>query len=200
MALTLSIKVSERASCSAFIVYDKTGPYNSITNATGYGGSNLDLSDLIGAYFLVTLPGSSTPVQVDISLPSLTIPEITGDIGHYVTAEDLGLGEDASLPDGYYEIVYALNFTDASSSTGETLVTTTKQCYFFCQVKCCVSKLVARTNILTCCTQPQDMLTLLQAYVSMVGLKEAVKCSQINKADRILAQLQKLCLTSNCNC
>lgn len=181
-------------------IYDKTGVYNSITNAGGYGGINYDLADLTEVNINITLPGATTASTVSISLPSYTIPETTGLVAHYITAEDLGLGTGSSLPDGYYEIQYVLTFSDPGSPSGEAIVTTTTTCYFFCQVKCCVDKLIAASSFDECCTKPQDFMKLIQAYTMMKGLKAAIACAKVNKANKLLAQLQKLCVASNCNC
>lgn len=199
MALSLSITATELSSCQTMAIYDKTGVYNAITNTGGYGGVNFDLSDAVAVAIDVTLP-SGTVATVSISLPSYTIPEDTGLVAHYVTAEDLGLGTGASLPDGYYEIAYRVEFTDASSPTGTTEVETTTNCYFFCQVKCCVDKIVAQASFEDCCTKPQDFMNLIRAYVMFKGLKEAIRCAKINKANRLLGQLQKHCVANRCNC
>lgn len=200
MALELSIDVSESTSGRSMTIYDKTLAYNSSTNTTGYGGINYELIDLQSAYFLVTLPGSSTPIQVDISLPSATLPEETGNVIHYITNEDLGYSSTDQLPDGYYEVTLVERFVDDTTLLGYVDYSVTVNVFFFVQVKCCLDKLVARASFESCCTNPLDLMNTIQAYVGLKALRVAIACLKINKANKILGQLQKLCVANSCNC
>ncbi len=200
MALEVNISVSQNSSCKSFAVYDITGPYNSISNPTGYGGTNLDLTDLDSAQLIVTPPGSSTTYTIDLAVPITTIPSESSDVRHIISNTDVGLSSADSLSDGLWTVEYLVNITDSSSPSGTTQVTATATCFFYCTVKCCVDKLVAAVDFESCCTEPFDMMTTIRAYIALRSLKLAVACNKVNKANAILARLQKLCLTSSCNC
>lgn len=199
MALSTSISIYQNSSCKSFNVYETTGEYNAVSNDTGYGGTNFELTAVQGAYFSVTLP-NGTVVQVDLVVPITTLPSSNSNTRHVISNTDLGYTADDSLPDGLYTIQYVITFDDPSSLSGTTQVICSASCYFYCQVKCCVDKIIGNLSFSECCEKEFDMYTAMRAYVGLRALRLAIACNKNNKADKILSQLQKLCLTSSCNC
>jgi hypothetical protein len=197
MALELNFSAAEGSGCNSIVIYDKTGAY-SISNLTGYGSPNFDLVTLSAASLKFTSP-SGTINTLALPVPPTTIPETTGIVGFTVLGTDLGLSSSESFEDGKWMIDVTLTFADPSSTTGFTDVTQNIVLYFLCQVNCCVNKIVARYNPLSCC-QDSELDTALDAYISFQAIKQAVKCGKIEKANSILTQLKKLCAASTCNC
>jgi len=125
MALALSFSVEERNDNKRLTVTDTAGEYNAITNPTGWGGINTDVSVLNGVtntidldITLTTSDGTAT-VYDTIDLYTIFLP-----VGGFVDISDLvfelncsmlqasgtALGtSDSEFPDGLYTITYSYN-------------------------------------------------------------------------------------------
>lgn len=66
MALELKISACFKEKCTKLEVSDITGSYNGSTNPTGWGGSNLHLSNVDTATLTIT-PPSGSAVNYDVT-------------------------------------------------------------------------------------------------------------------------------------
>lgn len=161
------------------------------TDNTIYGGSNPAVGAILTATLLVTLPNSTVPFSIPISLPVFvlmaTVPLNT-------TAASLGL---SILPDGIYTVSLVLTYAAApTTSTGTVTVG------FIAIVRCGVNKMLAAVSVddtCSCCDNSPAMKAL-EAYVDLCIATSAIQFGLTNVFNKFLIRLQKIVGLTNCGC
>lgn len=197
MALIPSISICKSSDCKSLSLNETTGAYTLI-NLGGYGTPNVDLSDIISAVLTINIPGSSTPIVIDLF--SITPPDnFPSDDPttptFIIDSVVLGLGPAGVLSDGLYTFQYDV--------TDNTNVTYTYSTTFLmtCTIECCVAKLLAEVAKCGCDCDDDAKEDALFAYTLLVALKSSLSCdNNTTKTNNILSSLQRICKFKDCNC
>lgn len=187
MALELNFSVCQAGDCESVIFIELTGGYNELSNPRGWGNPNVAIADYHYAKVEFFLNGTGSAVHTatfDDELFPTTDTEFEYEI-------------PVTLADGWYSIVYTVQ-----TAEGVTAEQYTKTIYqsFYCNVRCCVMSMLDGIDVECDCSH-DAIEAFNKAYVLLKGLQYASGCGNLTNFNNILAQLQKLCLNSNCqNC
>lgn len=193
MSLKLNFDICQSTSCKWFSFKETTGLYNEITNPGGWGSPNEIISEGEDATLVVTLPGSTTPVSVDISsyFPS-NDPTFSIDIIN----TDLGLSTGSSLPGGIYEITYTVVVDTSTYSKTKYVIIS---CQYDCKIEQLLSNLVISECCLECDNEDFDKVIYLKTLLCIA--KQAVDCGNLNRAQEALNTLDDLLANiKKCKC
>lgn len=187
MALQLDFTNAHSADCTELVVTDNTGDYSAL-NPAGFGTPNTDRSAITSATLDITMPDGTLVAGIVATLPSINPTETV------ITGLELGLSSGVVLADGVWTIKYLM--TDGTSN-----FSTTKQFLRYCNIQCCLDKLVAQIDFDTDCNCENDLIlktalmqTLLTAAIS------AASCYKTKRANKLLTNLQQLCNLEDCGC
>lgn len=210
--LQIGIDICQTNSCKAINLSDSTGQ-QSLTNVTGWGDGvavnpNTETTFVTKTILTVT-PPSGTVYTFDTTGPTAkdalllaAFPDITGAAQFPLFGEDLGYTAGESLPDGIYSFnltAYCTYPSNAGPIDYEEYAY--KRVLLTCNAKCCVDKLfhkaAAETNCSTCKTEKLN--TALEAEAYLKDCEFAAACGKYNLALELLAKVQWICNTKNCN-
>jgi hypothetical protein len=209
--LQIGIDICQTNSCKAINLTDSTGQ-QSLTNTTGWGDGvvvnpNTETTFVYKTILEVT-PPSGTVYTFDTTGPTakdalldLAFPSIPGIIQFPLFAQDLGYSTGAALPDGIYEFNLAAYCLIPGIAPIDYIEYSQLRILLLCNAKCCVDKLFhlasAETNCGSCKTEKLN--TALEAQAYLTNAEFAAACGKFNQALELLAKVQWICNTKNCN-
>jgi hypothetical protein len=182
-----------------------TGAISIITGSTAATGVGTLFTTELSNDDLIIVDGDIYQVTV-VSDVSLTLSEIAtstfSGIFYYYESEkiiDRSTIEyiiTNTFTDGLYNILYTLTDDD-----GDTFYIT-KTVLLYCNVDCCVSKLLLEIpNIYQCNScQKERIQYILEMEALRVSLENAVAMGKYDIAENILDLLTTICSTQNCTC
>ena len=184
--MSLLPKIYAKESKDYVVVYDTTGKYSG-NNQGGYGGPNVNISDVTEAYVEVYTPQSETPVIVPV-YPSF--PELDEEIGYDIPVSLFSMTEVES---GVWKIGYRLKGKDSKGVSFEKY----NECKFIFtnSAECCVDKLVAST-VNTPLVMKDERKKAADELVIILRTALWAKERQMYDA----AQTQLKFITLHCNC
>jgi len=187
--LDLRFKLCQDKSCKELVFVETTGVYDSLLNLGGGGSPNPTTASASNITLSVTFPDATTG--------SFTFPAgwPTTDNSKYIIIKntDLGLVADDSFDDGQYTFTYSI-------TSGTIVYTKAQDIYFFCQVRCCVNKMVARIGDSNCQCEKDYVDNVLWASALLHSLEYAAICNKKNQFDNIMEYLTAICDTEPCDC
>lgn len=194
------LSVCFKENCSVIEIKDVTGLYSNPDNVQGWGSPNVELSEVTLATLTIILPnGDDTVIDVTSVVNSATI--VDGEfLFNEITPTDVGL-TTATFGDGIYEIVYTIEWGEDQSS-----VLVVKN-LVYCATKCCVDKMLEKAiDAYLCgknCKTSNEIYEALKARALLLqAMKWAQSCFDIETAQKLLNQANKLCgsYAGNCGC
>lgn len=200
MALKLNIDICQSNNCKTINFTETTGVY-SLTNITGWNGSNYNISNALTANLYVTTPDGNT---VNINLSPLLFPTIDTSYSTTIDSYQLGLssiGTLTYLPDGIYNFKYLVTINSGNPEY-PIVVQTDKTIVLTCQVKCAIDQLISALVSCNCnCKDDGKLDEALMAYMFYQNLLNAAKCaSSSNKINNLLDTLKTILNIANSNC
>ena len=190
--LQLQFEVFQSNDCTQFTFKDTTGIYNAISNPTGWGAPNEDITLVSTPITLdITLPDGITTYQVDLVTTNPLFPVDQPPDELLLDASYIGGNAGDLIPDGVYTFLYTV--TALGGTYTQTLVTG-----FTCQVCCCVqSMLKSIRSGCDCCDN--DLMQIMEAQLILAGLQCQLACGNIDQFNNTLNVLQRICKISNCD-
>ncbi len=189
MALKPKIKICLNSDCKTLTVYETTGIYNAITNTGGYGFPNTELENIIISELGMIGPDG---LLNRIQLFGEGFPSSNPEFGIEI---DLSLINRTSIEDGYWEFLYTIVNDDQESYPY------TASYYFYCNIECCISKLLNKIDI----DLPQkdkqnnkDFDNYQKAKTLLGSLINSAKCFNTTNFNKIKDTLNKICKNSGC--
>lgn len=186
--LVLDFNIVTDKSCKEFIFSEKTGSYSSTAMPGGWGTPNPTIASASLPKLLVTFPGTTTPVSYALSS---SFPTTDPSVEQIVTNVNLGLGATVSFTDGKHTFTYSV-------TVGSVEYTRSYDIYVYCNVSCCINKMVAKISDATCKCDAEFIDKALLAMSLLHGLEYAAICQQADKFANILEILEALCDDSPC--
>ena len=189
MALIPKIRLCLANNCTDLTFYELTGVYNAITNIGGYGSPNKELNQIVSANLSIVSPDNTT---YNIDMTNYNFPSSNIDFN---TIIDLSLLSRTSIEDGYWQFIYTL--VDNVSTTHVV----TMGYYFYCNIECCVSKLlnkIALNDSLSSKLEINKINEYTKAKVFLESLKNAANCFNTANFNVIKSYLNKICSNSGC--
>jgi hypothetical protein len=189
MSIKLDFSICQNSDCKSIKFSETTCSYSS-NNTGGWGSPNEEVTDATEATLQIQIPGVVGLVNID--LYSLGYPtNISNSLT--LTSNNLGLGVNYPLPDGIYIFTYSV-------TTSNDIYTITKYILLDCQVRCCVSKMLAEIPDKDCDCANETSKKALLAYTYLEALTNAARCGNITKANNILNLLRMICNKKSCGC
>lgn len=196
MALIPKISLCSKDNCKELLLKDITGTYNVTTNPTGWGAPNLALAGVTEATISITIPGHDDAVELDVTstVTAATIIDGVFVLDTLTMDGDFDGDEDEQFPDGIYEITYTI-------VGGGTTYTHSITTFSTCQTACCLEKMKTKFEEKMCGCEWEDyFMNYLRAKAMLNGAKRAYACGDTDKAESLLAAVEKICKNSKCNC
>jgi hypothetical protein len=184
MSLKLNFDICQSTSCKWFSFKETTGLYNETTNPGGWGAPNPEISEGEDASVSVLLPGSTTPVSVDLSN---FLPSDDTDYSLDITNTDLGLTNTSALPGGIYQITYNVVVETSTYSKTKYVVFT---CEYDCKIEQLLSDLVLSECCLECDNEEFDKVIYLKTLLCIA--KSAADCGNLKRAQEAIDTLDDL--------
>lgn len=193
MALKLNFSISQGCDGSFFTLTETTGDYSNV-NVNGWEAPNASKADIepdtVDINITDTL-GNSYSLREQRAAALTDFPETVDTVTMLPT--DIGLAEDAIIPDGTYSFVYSITVDGVYYERALYF-------YFDSQAKCCVDKMFADIKVDDCCCDDSNLEKALKARGLLIAASYAGRCGQITKAAELLAVVNKLCNhTGNCS-
>ena len=188
--LILDFNIVTDKSCAEFVFSEKTGSYNSIKKPGGWGAPNPTIASATLPTLSVTFPGATASVNYVLSS---SFPTTDPSIEQIVTNVNLGLGSTVKFTDGKHKIKYSVT-TGGFTYTREYIV------FVYCNVSCCINKMIAKISDATCKCDDDFIDKALLATTLLHGLEYAAICQQEDKFANILKLLKALCDDTPCDC
>jgi hypothetical protein len=205
MANQIKYSFSITASRTKILIGDLTGIYNAITNPSGYGGVNADLSNVTACTLYITKPDPITRFasqnlndRIELNALTLGLPNYFN-VPIEITAAMLEI-TDGIIPDGEYVVEVFQTFTVSSI---DTIAEFSRRDIVFSAAKCCRDKAIADIDIrgysgCDPCKEKTDNASLIDLYYN--GLVANIQCAKTNTAVALLNDLHKLCEQCGCGC
>lgn len=191
MSVNLSFEICQSSDCTKLTFVETTGSYNAISNTGGWGTPNEDHTDAETAVLTVLLASGNT-YTIDL-FDTGYFPTDNTQFEFDLTNEDFGYISGSAIDDQIINFTYTV-------TTATSIYTANYQQAFYCQVQCCVMSMFADIDV-DCDCSKDKIDSALQAYALLKGLIYSANCGNKTYFNNILAQLNKLCLNSNCqNC
>lgn len=194
--LVLNFEICQSNDCSSLTFVETTGLLSE-TNLTGWddgllGSSNPTTGDATSAVLTITLASGNT-YDIDLFATGF-FPTYNDTFEYVIPNESFGYTTGSAIAD------QIMSFTYTVVALGETYTQTVQQA-FYCQAQCCVMSMFLGIDS-TCDNCNEDKMDrALKAYALLKGLIAAANCGNSTYFNNILAQVNKLCLNSNCqNC
>lgn len=195
-SLVLNFEICQSNDCSSLTFVETTGLLSD-TNLTGWnngllGATNPSTSDATSAVLTITLASGNT-YNIDL-LATGFFPTYDTNFEYVIPNESFGYITGSPIAD------QIINFTYTVVALGVTYTQNIQQA-FYCQAQCCVMSMFVDIDS-TCDNCNEDKMDrALKAYALLKGLIAAANCGNSTYFNNILAQVNKLCLNSNCqNC
>ncbi len=202
MPLLPTLSACITTACRKLSIPDTTGLYESTNNTGGWGTPNISPSDVDSAIITITLPGSDTEYSFDITailqsttLPTSYLPGYTID-PFDLDYSDFGVSSTDKFPDGNYTITYTI-------VADEVEYTCTIYFYSFCNVCCCVNKMLTKALDKVAwnkCDSKSVEDALFARALLLKGQQFAASYWDFDKAEQIRKQAEKLCDFDDCSC
>jgi hypothetical protein len=191
MALIPNFEICQSSDCKTLTFVETTGAYNAGNNTTGWNAPNATIAAATAAVLTVTY-ASGTIATIDLFATTI-FPTALTTVQYDLTSTSLGLVADTAIDDQIITFTYTV-------TSGGTSYHQTKRFPFTCQVRCCVQSMVIGIDI-DCDCSDDIIEKYTRAYILYKGLIYSGNAGNVSNFNNILAQLQKLCLNSNCeNC
>jgi len=195
--LVLNFEICQSSDCSSLTFVETTGLFSD-TNLTGWddgllGSLNPPTSDAVSAVLTITL-ASGVTYNIDLFATGL-FPTYDNTLEYTIPNESFGYVTGSAIADQIINFTYTVTLSD------DSVYTQNIQQAFYCQAQCCVMSMFA--NIDSGCNDcnADKIEKALNAYALLKGLIYAANCGNSTYFNNILAQVNKLCLNSNCkNC
>ncbi len=177
-------------------IWEKTGPYNSPTNLTGWGTPNIDTSDIIGSTVKIYNYLGTNLLQTFI-LKDLTTDVYSGVISAPTPSSFKAISANTwNQKDGIYKIQYSID-------DGTTIFSNDEQYELVTVNLCnCFEKLVAKTTTL-CKGKKLDKYkeVLDELEIFQYGITTSFSNCDFENATKLLENALLLCNTfSDCDC
>ena len=184
MSLKLNFDICQSTSCKWFSFKETTGIYDAGSNPGGWGTPNPELIDASNANLAIILPGSTTPVSVDISA---YFPSDDNTFSINITNTDLGLDSADALPGGIYQITYNVTIdTSIYSKTKYVIIS----CEYDCKIEQLIHKLVIKECCLECEDEDLDKIIYLKTLLCVA--KSAADCGNLTRAQEAIDTIDDL--------
>lgn len=182
MSVEIKVIVSEPVGATALWLYDNTGPYDVVTNPTGWGAPNKAISDI-----------SKIDVEIEeiasgeTGSKTFNNPYWLGFVNY--TGLSLNIADffpsNTTYNDGIYKITITITFVD--TSTTECIQYTA----VLALISCCVKKKFL-TNSISCLNTEQALQTQLYEYL-LQAVRYASECGYKIEAQNIIDYLTNIC-------
>lgn len=190
MAVSLQFEICQSSDCSTLTFKETTGAYNSLSNLTGWGSPNETVGAATAATLTVTFASGTA---YTINLLTVGFPTADSTIEYEIPGSSIGNSSNSAIADQVITFTYTV-------TTETSTYTQTIQQAFYCNAQCCVLSMFADLDVECDCSEDQ-IANALKAYALFKGLVYAANCGSTNNFNSILAQVNKLCVNSNCtNC
>lgn len=190
MAVTLKIDICPSGDCKSLNFTETTGIYNANYNPTGWGSPNDVLDPDWEATLTVTDPDG---VESIINMTDYGFPNYNTNFTFPVSASLLTNNNTGVYADGIYTFTY-----NAFLLRDDISYTTTTSLYVYCDIQCCVYKMLAEIDNPGCDCETAAMEAAIKAYNLLQGLKYAASCGLTDSFNEIYDVLSRLCNNSGC--
>lgn len=190
MAVTLKIDICPSGDCKSLNFTETTGAYNATYNVTGWGTPNPSANPDWPTTLTITDPNNINSI---ISMSGYGFPSDNTNFTYPISASQLTNNTTGVFADGQYNFVY----TTTNPSNGTTYSTTAK-IFVYCNIQCCVYKMMADIDNPGCDCETEAMEAAIKAYNLLQGLKYAASCGLTNSFNEIYEVLSRLCNNSGC--
>ena len=190
MAVTLKIDICPTGDCKSLNFTETTGAYNEFYNLTGWGTPNDTPNPDWTSTLTITDPDS---VLTILNMGLYGFPSINSDYTYPISASLLTNNTTGIFPDGLYNFNYTVVSPD-----GTTTYTTTANVFVYCNIQCCVYKMMADIDNPGCDCETAAMEAAIKAYNLLQGLKYAASCGLTDSFNEIYQVLSRLCNNSSC--
>lgn len=189
MALVLKFTACLEDECSKLLITDTTDIYHATNNPTGWGSPNLTRANVSSATILIEF------IDEDGVTSTVSTTDVLSQIPNPVTDTFEFNLISGTYPDGYYKITYTV-----VSNTGD-IYRTVLRTFFYCNVQCCIDKLIATIPDKICeCTVEELVNETYLAEILLSGLKASSGCGNVATAYKLLERIEKICNFSDCEC
>lgn len=188
MSLQIKFDLCVINNCTQLRFSENTGFYN-ISNKTGWGTPNQQLTDTISATLVITNP---TGASYTIDLFATTLFP-TDTYGLYYDIPLSSIGSPTTITDGKWKFVYTVIDSKANTAT------TTIYKYFYCNSACCVTEMLANIDLTCdCCKESDSYKDYELAWIQLESLKKAAACGDETNFEAIKKVVDKLCKNNGC--
>ena len=192
MAVILDFNICSSKNCKSIQFTETTGTY-STSVLTGWGSPNDVHTGAEAATLAITPPDGNT---YTINLFTSGYPTNTVNQTVIIPNTSIGFSSGEKLESGWYEFLYTVTRTTATAFS----YTQTKRFFITCQTDCCVAAMFADIADTECTDCQDDKIDFaMQAYALLEAAKEAGRCGQEDKAENLLALVEKMCNDTNCS-
>ena len=194
MALFLNFNIKQSDNARELAFTETTGAYNGSTNPGGWGTPNPATTDVTTSARLSILPpGATTATIINVSS---THPTVDKTIEVVIRSQDLGLGTDAILPDGLWEMSY---YVEDTVAVPNVTYTNDQTIFVSGQARCCVYGLLADIDISCCDCDGSDMARALEAFTYYRAAIACAACGNTSKFTDALGIVNNYC-DIKCKC
>ncbi len=193
--LALDFEVCESNDCLSIQFSETTGLYDITSNVGGWSSPNPSIGNITSATLTILFPYNSSiqTVVIPSSLLYPTFPTTSSTTAYTIDSSTLAIGNGLQLPDGLYTFTYQVVGSEGT-------FTKIKYILLSCQVKCCVSKLLAQVPTCDCDCDSELIETAIMAKFWLDALCAAGQCGNTTAVNEILDILDRYCDWSSCNC
>jgi hypothetical protein len=190
MAVTLKIDICPSGDCKSFNFTETTGAYNADYNSTGWGSPN----DTFNPDWNTTLTISDPDdIETILDMSTYGFPTDNTNFTFPISASLLTNNTTGTLADGIYNFTYT-----TTNPAGTVTYTTTTSLYNYCNIQCCVYKMMADIDNPGCDCETAAMEAAIKAYNLLQGLKYAASCGLTDSFNELYNVLSRLCNNSGC--
>ena len=199
MSFRLNLSACLKNCCTELSVTDTTGVYPGVS--TGWEQDNIYANPISGASISSAI-FTAEKIDSDGNVEAIIIngADVLDNYGEvvtgYITYPDMSPDAGGSFTDGLYKLTLTVVDID-----GITYTQYIKQ-FFYCQVKCCVEKMIMDipSKMCTGCNYDEYVQKVWKAKILLEALKYAAGCADTTTANSLLVNLQDICDFNNCNC
>lgn len=207
MPASIDFKICTR-DCKNLVFTESTGTY-SPSNLTGWETPNEGVADATAASLKIYDQTNTLIATLDLFNDGLKDPDNTAtthtwpNASYSETAYNFyqGLISKTTLvpystdviSDGVYTFKYEV-------TTGTTTYTKIKNHFHYCNVECCVNNILAKVPDDSCCCDSAILAKALKVKTMFEALKHAAQCYRKERFQRLLNNLNAICLQNSCNC
>lgn len=194
MAVIIKANVT-KPDCKSFDYNQVTGVYDAITNSTGWGTPNKEISDVVSS--ILSIKNNKTGIVYD----NITIDVAEESIQNYIFA-NLFLNSTPTgietIQDGIYSFTHTVTFDDAS------VISTVAYRVSLCELNCSIQALTNTMldTIDDCCTDnKKEMMAKYNEVMALYDiLTKAFRCNNFTAFNSIYSSIELLLMNINkCN-